>query len=171
LLGGGTLSLDGAFGAGADLYDYISSNGGGFKSPLEAGLAAINLVRNLDSLTTEGLREQGYNIIENAIGEAAGIDVSGVANTVIPQNNGTGGNNQTTEAVINSAPDEFVFNYSQTEQLRNNPEQREAAAKELYKKDFLNDGSLGGINEFTNSWSSLPEATKQFYRDKAVGDA
>jgi len=171
LLGGGTLSLDDQFGAGADLYDYISSNGGGFKSPLETGLAAINLARNAASLTTEGLREQGYNIVENAVGETAGIDVSGVANTVVPQNNGTGGNNQSTQAVTNSSPAASVTSNSQTQQLRNNPQQLEAAAKELYKKDFLNDGTVGGINEFTNSWNSLPEATKQLYRDKAVGDA
>jgi hypothetical protein len=94
LLGGGTLGIDGLFGAAADLYDYIDK-GSNFNSPLQAGLAAFQLIRNLNNLSSESLREQGFQIVENALGETAGIDVSGVSNVVFP-----GGSNATSTVAV-----------------------------------------------------------------------
>ena len=48
LLGGGQLGIDGIFGAGADLYDYISQ-GENFGSPLEAALGAFQLIINISN--------------------------------------------------------------------------------------------------------------------------
>ena len=46
--------------------------------PLEAVFAGANLLGNIRSLSKEGLRQEGFSILKNAIGQATGIDVSGV---------------------------------------------------------------------------------------------
>jgi len=168
LLGGGTLGLAGSFGAGADLYDYISK-GSAFRSPLEAGLAAFQLVRNLEGLTSEGLREEGFRLAEDVLGDIAGTDVSGVANVVIPKSNGQGGANQVTQAT-SSIPQEpnATSSASQRAILLDNPVALEDSAKNLYLKDYLNEGGADGINGARASWDTLPAGTQQLYKDRAL---
>jgi hypothetical protein len=170
LLGGGVLSLESAFGAGADLADFISK-GQGFSSPLEAGLAAFQLIRGLENLTSEGIREEGINLLEDTLGDIAGTNVSGVANTIIPKNNGAGGTaSLTTGTSINtSTSSNSVVATSTTRQLLiDNPVALEDAAKDLFKNDFLTGGGTGGVNGINSSWNGLPEGTKQLYRDRAL---
>ena len=168
LLGGGTLGLGGIFGAGADLYDYISK-GANFRSPLEAGLAAFQLVRNLEGLTSEGLREEGFRLTEDVLSGIAGTDVSGVANIVIPKNNGQGGNNQVTQASTSIVQEPSTTSVStQRAILLDNPVALEDSAKNIYLKDYLDDGGTGGINGARAAWNALPEGTQQLYKDKAL---
>jgi hypothetical protein len=166
LLGGGVLSLEGAFGAGADLYDYISK-GKGFSSPLQAGLAAFQLVRGISNLSREGIREEGFRLVENALGAAAGTDVSGVANVVIPKNSGTGGNNEVvTSQPVTTTEQESVSSISR-QILLDSPVALEDAARNIFLKDYLNGGG-SGINGASAAWDQLPQGTKQLYRDKAL---
>jgi hypothetical protein len=168
LLGGGVLSLEGAFGAGADLYDYISK-GQGFSSPLEAGLAAFQLVRGLENLTREGLREEGFRVLEDALGAAAGTDVSGVANVIIPKANGNGGTSDiTTSQPINTVEDATSSNNRQI--LLDNPLALEDAAQNLFLKDYLNEGG-SGINGARTAWEQLPQGTKLLYKEQALDKA
>lgn len=201
LLGGGRLGIDGIFGAGADLYDYIAK-GKTFKSPLEAGLAAFQLVRSIEGLTSEGLREEGYRILTGSIGAATGTDVSGVANSSFPKNNGTGGNNQTTTANSVSgggagsstttstgptatssssgnsgtaaggtggvASGGVVLAQFSRQELLENPAALEAAAIQLYKRDYLTSGQSGGVNNYVQAWNALPDSRKQIYKDRAI---
>ena len=183
LLGGGKVGLDGLFGAGADLYDFISGKST-FQSPLEAGLAAFQFVRSLEGLTSEGIRQEGYNIVKDAIGDIAGIDVSGVANSSFPKNNGSGGSNQTTTAssISGSTPTTgtnatgsgatasgaIVVTQFSRQELLENPLALEAAAIQLYKRDYLTSGAVGGVNNYVQSWQTLPDARKQIYKNKAI---
>jgi len=170
LLGGGVLSLESAFGAGADLYDYISS-GRGFNSPLEAGLAAFQLVRGLENLTSEGIREEGINLLEDTLGNISGTNVSGVANTIIPKSSGNGGASDITTATPSNttSSSNSVTSTSTTRQLlTENPVALEDAAKNIYKNDYLTGGGTGGVNGINSSWTALPEGTKELYRSKAL---
>lgn len=171
LLGGGTLGLDGAFGAGTDLYDYISK-GTGFKSPLEAGLAAFQLIRGLENLTSDGIREEVNNLLNNTLGDIGNVNVSGVANTVIPKNNGQGGSNDTTQAssitTIGPSTTTNPIGSTTKQLLQDNPLALEDAAKSVYKSDYLTSGGTGGVNGINTSWDSLPEGTKELYREKAL---
>ena len=171
LLGGGTLGLDGAFGAGTDLYDYISK-GTGFKSPLEAGLAAFQLIRGLENLTSDGIREEVNNLLNDTLGDIGNVNVSGVANTVIPKNKGQGGSNDTTEAssitTIGPSTTTNPIGSTTKQLLQDNPLALEDAAKSVYKSDYLTSGGNGGVNGINTSWDSLPEGTKELYREKAL---
>jgi hypothetical protein len=203
LLGGGTLGIDGLFGAGADLYDYIAG-ASTFKSPLEAGLAAFQVFRNLEGLTSESLREQGYRVLEKAIGETAGIDVSGVANSSFPKNNGIGGSNQTTNANSVSgngsggnsnsssngsgstsssssssssssasgsgaaASGATVLAQFSRQELLENPSALEAAAIQLYRRDYLTSGLPGGVNGYVETWTQLPASEKEKYKKRVL---
>ena len=170
LLGGGPLSLDGAFGAGADLYDYISK-GQGFSSPLQAGLAAFQLLRGLENMTLEQLKDETFSGLKGVLGDIGNTNVSGVANTVIPKNNGDGGSNDVTEATsVNTQTDSStVVQGTTTRQLlKDNPIALEDAAKSVYKNDYLTGGGTGGVNGINDSWAALPEGTKELYREKAL---
>ena len=171
LLGGGVLSLEGAFGAGADLYDYMSK-GQGFSSPLEAGLGAFQFVRGLQNLTREGLRQEGYNILKDTLGAAAGTDVSGVANVIIPKNNGNGGDNDTTIAgsVTTTDPIENTLSSTNRQILLDNPLALDEAAQNLFLKDYLNEGG-SGVNGARAAWEQLPQGTKLLYKDQALDKA
>lgn len=169
LLGGGVLSLEGAFGAGADLYDYISK-GQGFNSPLEAGLGAFQLIRGLQNLSSEGLREEGYRVLEDALGAAAGTDVSGVANVIIPKDNGNGGSNDVTNSQTVTTKEPSQVGASTRQALEDNPVALEDAAQNIFLKDFLNDGG-SGVNAAREAWTQLPNGTKQLYKDRALDTA
>lgn len=100
LLGGGTVSLfgqGGIVGGAADILGEIASGNiftvSGFLGTLIKG---ANIVSNTKKLTSEGVRQEGYNILTSALGATAGIDVSGVANTVFPKTGGTGQTQTTT---------------------------------------------------------------------------
>ena len=75
--GGSAGGLGTAIGTAISLAQYIAG-GQNFNNPLEAIFAGANLLGNIRSLSKEGLRQEGFSILKNAIGQASGIDVSGV---------------------------------------------------------------------------------------------
>jgi|TARA_X000000950_G_scaffold218249_1_gene262661 hypothetical protein len=165
LLGGGQLGLGGIFGAGVDLYDYITKGGGKFSNPFEAGLAAAQLIGNVRGLSSEGLREEGFSLLKGAIGAAAGTDVSGVSNTVFPKNGGNGGGK---DLVLGAAA---IAGLSALSQVSSNSSsaQIESAAKAVHRKQFQNGGGAGGINESNAAYDALPETAKQQIRNQVTG--
>lgn len=102
ILGGGTVSLfgqGGIVGGAADILGDIAT--GKIFTPsgfLGALIKGTNVVNNSKKLSNQGVRQEGFNILTSALGASAGIDVSGVANTVFPKSGGTG-QSQTTTAL------------------------------------------------------------------------
>jgi hypothetical protein len=155
LLGGGALGLGGAIGTGISLYDYITGDGG-FKSPLEAGLAAANLIANVRGLSSEGIREEGFSLLKGAIGAAAGTDVSGVSNAFFPKNGGTGGSK---DLIAGTAA---IVGLSALAKAANNTEAaKESAARIANNKEYQANGGTGGVNGNTANYASLPASEKQ----------
>lgn len=166
LEGGGTLGLGGIFGGAIDLYSYITQ-GKGFNNPIQAGIAAVNLIGNVRDLSKEGLRDQGFSLLTQAIGSTAGIDVSGVSKTFFPKNGGNGGAGEVAVASLAIAGLSSVFNQNQ---LSNDPAALEAAAKQEFSKDYQNGGGSGGVNGRNAAYNALPESSKAQYRQKALGN-
>jgi hypothetical protein len=147
----------------------------------QAGLAVFQILRSAQGLTSEGIREEGYNIIKDAIGQTTGIDVSGVANSTFPKNNGTGGSNQTTSASSSGTSSsnnatgsnatvsgaQVVAQFSRQD-LIDNPSALEAVAIQLYRKDYLADNQPGGVNNYISAWNQLPDSKKQEYKTKVL---
>ena len=90
LEGGGKLGLGGTIGSALNLYEFIAS-GEAYNNPLLTILQGAQLLGNIRGLSKEGLRQEGFNILTGAIGQATGINVSGVAQTFFPKNGGKGG--------------------------------------------------------------------------------
>ena len=131
LLGGGTVSLfgqGGIVGGAADVLGDIASGNiftlSGFLGVLIKG---TNIVSNTKKLSSEGLRQEGFNILTSALGATAGIDVSGVANTVFPKNSGTG-QTQTTTAL---APTQNIKSSPMTAAEKNSITSNAAALSSL----------------------------------------
>ena len=166
LLGGGTLGLDGIFGAGADLYDYISK-GSNFNSPLEAGFAGFQLLRNIQNLSSAGVQEELRNLageILSNVSNSSSNTTSGLTDTTIPK---TASNSNTTLATptLTTAPNSAN---TQRQQLLANPIQLADSAKQIFLNDYLNGGGSGGINGARAAWEALPEGTKNLYKDQAL---
>jgi len=169
LIGGGTTSIGSIISGALDLYDFIAG-GDTFDNPLEAALAAANLIGNVRDLSSEGLRQGGFNILTRAIGRAAGIDVSGVAGTFFPKNNGTGGDGKLLLATAGAAlAVNAIRNANQRNTLANNPAALESAARQEFGKDWQAAGNAGGINERNAAWNAIGQSERQVYRDRALG--
>ena len=156
LTGGGTLGIDGIFGAGLDLYDYITK-GANFNSPLEAGIAAANLFRNVRDLD---FKSTGYSILTNAIGASAGIDVSGVSQTFFPKSSGNGGTSDlllaTAGVAIASGVAQRLSNASQA----SNPAQQDDARFQNFRQNYQANGGAGDINTMRAAYNALPDSAK-----------
>ena len=158
LLGGGQLGIAGIFGAGIDLYEYITK-GANFKNPLSAGIALANLIRNVRDLDAESLRAGGMKFLTEAIGNAAGIDVSGVAQTFFPKNAGRGGTSDIVTAGIIAVGANAIVNSRNTNNLT--PQQIDDARFSSFKKDYQNNGGTGGVNGARQAYDSLTDAQKE----------
>jgi len=90
LEGGGKLGLGGTIGGALDLYEFIAS-GGAYNNPLLTILQGAQLLGNVRNLSKEGIRQEGFNILTGALGQATGTNVSGVAQAFFPKNSGNGG--------------------------------------------------------------------------------
>jgi len=165
LQGGGPLSLDDALGAGLDLYEYITQ-GKNFSNPFEAGLAAANLIGNIRDMDSNSLRAGGLNLLTDAIGGVAGIDVSGVAKTVFPKSNGTGGLGDIALATVAVAGLSAVAGSTSgvnTSTGDTNPQSIEDAQFQNFKKEYLSTGGTGGINGARATFDALPTSAKEGY--------
>lgn len=168
ILGGGATSIGSIIEGALDLYDWIAG-GDSFDNPLEAALAAANLIGNVRNLSSEGLRQGGLNILTTAIGNVAGVNVNGVANTLFPKGRGDGGSSKLLLATAGAAVAvNAINNFRSRQQLESNPAALNSAAKQQFAKSFQSQGNAGGVNEITSFWNALPESEKQTYREQAL---
>ena len=163
LKGGGTLGIDGIFGSALDLYDYITK-GKNFSNPFEAAIAAANLFGNIRNLDSDSLRAGGFKILTGAIGDVAGIDVSGVSQTFFPKSNGRGGNNDLLIAGAALAGLAAVSgNNSQATTGDTNPQQQKDSGFQKFQKVYQNDGGTGGMNGARDAYNALPDSERAKY--------
>lgn len=135
LEGGGKLGLGDTVAGALDLYDFIAT-GEAYNNPLLAILQGAQLIGNVRDLSSEGLRQEGYNVLTNAIGQAAGINVSGVAQTFFPKNSGNGGSKDLLAAVAGVAVAGAVVNSVSKSNLLNNPAALDSARQRQSIKNF-----------------------------------
>ena len=133
LAGGGRLGLGRTIGGALDLYEFIAS-GEAYNNPLLTVLQGAQLIGNVRNLSKEGLRQEGFNILTNAIGQATGINVSGVAQVLFPKNGGRGG---TKDLLIAAAGVGIVSAVtSSLGSLKNNPAALDSARQKQSIKNF-----------------------------------
>jgi len=88
-------------GSAGGLLDAIGGVGdivGGEFNLFEAGIAGANIVDTVQNLSREGLREEGFNLANEALGNIAGADVSGLPEIFIPKTGGAAGADTVTQA-------------------------------------------------------------------------
>jgi hypothetical protein len=164
-LGGTALSLDDKINAGLDLYEYITQ-GENFDNPIQAGIAAANLFNSIRDNGIEGLRESGLRLVTNAIGNAAGIDVSGVANTVFPKSGGNGGAKDVlvaTAAVAGLSAVARGIQSTSTTTGDTNPQQQDDARFQNFHRQYQANGGTGNINVARAEYNALPTSAKSRY--------
>jgi hypothetical protein len=133
LEGGGKLGLGRTISSAVDLYEFIAS-GEAYNNPLLTILQGAQLIGNVRNLSKEGIRQEGYNILTNAIGQATGINVSGVAQTFFPKSGGSGGSKDLLLAaagvgIVSAVTSSPAF-------LKNNPAALDSARQRQSIKNF-----------------------------------
>jgi hypothetical protein len=95
LAGGGTSSLFGGGGVLGGISSVLGDIAGG-QFNLGTALTAFNTFKNAKSLSKEGLREEGFNILKSTITNIGRENVGGLSNISIPKSSGNGGNTSIT---------------------------------------------------------------------------
>ena len=93
--GGGTSSLLGQGGVLGGISSVLGDLAGG-QFNLGSALNAFNTFKNAKSLSKEGLRQEGFNILKKQLGTIGKEGVGGLSNITIPKISGTGGANSVT---------------------------------------------------------------------------
>lgn len=174
LSGGGVTSLmgqAGVLGGGLDVLDDISS-GNAFANPgalIGTVLRARNVYRNAENLTREGLREEGFGILKDAIGSAAGIDVSGVANTFFSGSR-TGGGAQSLLATAAVGGLAYLANRSQLRQeLQNDPAKLDdLTSTTTFAKEHLANGGTANPDAIRSAYNNLPTSERDRLREETL---
>jgi len=105
-LGGGDTGIFGVIGGAADIL-------GGEFNPFQAAIAGVNIAENVGNLTSEGIRESGLNLAQNALGNILtgdsgatdGPQIGSTAGTfVFPKTQGSGGASDVTQATTSVNP-------------------------------------------------------------------
>ena len=165
LSGGG---LGGILGTASQLFGFITQ-GTGFNSPLQAGLAAAGLIANARNLSPEGLRQEGFGLALGAIGAAGGTNVSGVAQTVFPKSGGLGGAGDilgATAAVVGLSSLSSAISGSQAS---SNPAAQESAARQQNRSNFQANGNAGGVNEANSNFDNQGSADRAALNSQVTG--
>jgi hypothetical protein len=180
LKGGGVTSLMGAGGVlegGLDVLSDITS-GNAFANPgnlLGTVLKASNVIRAGGNLSSDGLRQEGFGILKDVIGSAAGIDVSGVANTAFSKGSGSGALKNLAIAGGTVALGGLLSGKSWSDVsgglLGNRNAQDDLAKATTFKKAHIAAGGDATPDAINAAWDNLPEGVKQDQRDAAVSGA
>ena len=176
LAGGGASNLFGQGGVAAGAADVFGdiTSGQAFSSPtsfLGTVLKTTSVIGNAKSLSKDGLRQEGFGILKDQIGAAAGIDVSGVANTAFPKSASLSGLNDITKAVAGLGAGAAVVkalqggNVSSTLSFLNtNPGALDQLTKATtFKKSHLADGGAANPSAITTAWNNTTSAVKEAF--------
>ena len=88
--GGGTISLLGQGGVVGGISDILTDIAGG-QFNLGTALNVFNTYKNAKSLTKEGLRQEGMNILKSSLGNITKEAVGGISDVNFPKQTGNGG--------------------------------------------------------------------------------
>ena len=184
LAGGGTSSVFGVGGiaeGASSIFGDISS-GAAFSSPasfLGTVLKATSITQNAKALGRDGLKQEGFGILKDQIGKAAGIDVSGVANLAFPKSSGFGGLGSTVATVAGLTafagmatgkignPLSSVTNF-----LTSNAGATDSLAKAgAFKKNHINNGGVPTPDAINTAYAALSSIQKAGQRQQAISTA
>jgi len=183
LEGGGTSSVFGVGGVAsgaADVFNDITS-GDAFSSPgrlLGTILKAGNLAKNVKSLSKEGLRQEGFQILKDALGDVSGAPVGGVANSLFPKTAGTGSLKDITNAVAGVSAIAAVQKLAQSTSisdlkntLTSNPDALDNLTKSTtFKKTHLASGGDASVNAINSAWDNASSTFKEAQNNQTLNN-
>jgi hypothetical protein len=117
----------------------VLAGGGSVLSDIASGqvgvgtlITAANTFRNARNLTSDGIRNEALNVTGRALGNASGVNVSGLANTSFPKQGGTG-TQATVAAPVTTKKEIRTLQSAEIQRsFQENPEQQEALARKMY---------------------------------------
>tara|TARA_B100001248_G_scaffold126849_1_gene95071 strand:+ start:604 stop:1959 length:1356 start_codon:yes stop_codon:yes gene_type:complete len=178
LAGGGATRLFGQGGIAAGAQSVFGDLAGNTVD-LNTILTAGNVIRNTKNLSKDGIRQESFGILKDAIGESAGIDVSGVANTVFPKNGGSGGLTSETKAVIgvgavaavSKLAEKFPNVSDATTYLNNNETALNDVTKATtFKAQHLANGGSANMNDINTAYEALSDTQKANLNATTIND-
>lgn len=171
LLGGGKVGLfgqGGILGGAADIVGSIA-DGSAFNTPgallgtLIKGAAVVN---NSRKLTSEGLRQEAFGLVQGAVTAATGVNVSGVANVLFPKSGGTGQNQSTAavQTIITRGNGPLPIDKVKAFFAARPGSLSSLTRTAVFGKSI----GAGSLSEINTRWNSLSRAAQQEYEAKAL---
>lgn len=175
LLGGGTSTVFGEGGIYEGVSDMLSDvlSGKSFGSVgglLGTLVQGTNLAKNIGNLSSEGLRNEQYQIFNKSINaittSVLGIDVSGLVNMSFPKDNGAGQNQIPQGKTTPVNPGSAGSNEEVQTFLTNHPQAWNTLAKRTAFKTAI--GGSANVNVLNDQWNNLSAEQKAEYKAQAL---
>ena len=160
--GGGSASLFGSggvlSGAGSVFGDIASGNIG-----LGTIIKGVNTVKNAKELTSEGIRQEGFQVLGDTIRDTTGVNVSGLANTSFPKSGGAGTTVTTATPVSTIKASKRLGTTQILGNFATTPLLLESSVAKAYATGVLGD-SANGVGTF----STLDTADQDAFKEEFV---
>lgn len=175
--GGGTSSLFGVGGVAAGAADVFGDISGG-NVGLGTVLKAASTIGNAKSLSSEGLRQEGFGILKGALGDISGAPVGGVANSLFPKSGGSGGLANLTTAVAGVSAIASIQALAQNTSvgdvkasLEANPDALANLTKSTtFKKTHLQNGGSPDVNSINSAWNNASASFKTAQNNQTLNN-
>lgn len=172
LAGGGISSILGSGGVlrgGIGVLGDILS-GSAFSSPgalLGTVLKGANVGRNLKNLSKEGIREEGFNILKDKIGQIGKGGGGGLSNFSFPKSGGLGDISTSASALSNLAGNNLSGSLSDVRgALASNPQALDdLTAGTTYLKDHLRNGGSAVADAVRSGYNGLTDGQKNALKE------
>jgi hypothetical protein len=172
--GGGSNTIFGEDGILEGFADVIGdfSDGDFASNPLGTIVKGINLFKNAQNVSKESIRNEGFGILKEVIGDATGAPVSGVGNIAFPKNSGTGGSNISTAqaALLGVGVLANVFKGKSEsdarQQIEDNPGLAEDLARRTTFQQQMQQQGIGNLNDQNDAWDQLNQNQKNGFVER-----
>lgn len=164
----GLFGSNGILSGASGLLDSILT-GKAFSSPRALLGTVINgatLLKNAKSLTSEGIRKEGFGLIKGAITAVTGYELGGVNNVSFPKNSAQGTAQILPATIARPTVSNGPVEQTKVQDFFNSrPGALSAMAKNtVFQKEI----GVGNLTEINNKWNSLSPLARAEYERKAL---
>ena len=135
---------------------------------LETFITGLNTIRNTQNLSTDGLRNEGFQILEGGLNVVSSAVINGLNNILIPNQNNSNNNITQTNRVRSGFVNNSIFALNNSDArtlLTNNQALRDDFA---FSQIFAPSLNTGNLNDKKAQWNNLSRNAKNQFGQIAI---
>jgi hypothetical protein len=147
----------GVLAGGASVLGDIASG----RASIGTAITAANSIRNARNLTREGVRNEAFQVTGRALGQASGVNVSGLANSSFPKVGGTGTVAIAATPVLTKKEIKTLSPGDIESAFNEKPELQESLARKLFALGIISGDSQTPPPSFADGLTNFAALTSQ----------